>query len=344
MVKHPENLILIALTGVWLLLLARAAVNSVRRRRLAFASGPMLPRIVGHPATARPIIKAVLGAVALLLAMFALSRPTGGIVEEAVIGQGLDVVVALDVSKSMEARDIEGNSRLEVAKALLARMVNGLKQDRIGLIVFAGDTMVQAPLTYDKSSFLTFLERVDSGLLNKPGTDLAGAIETALGRFDMTASQSRAIILVSDGEDPDKERLDRAIKHAVRRQVPIFAVGIGSLEGAPIPEGRDAWGRVIYKTWQGQRVVTKLEDATLRRIAAETGGTYMRALNIATAREVAAALEGLKRVAVVSGTQAVERELFQLPLLVAFLLLLGEWMLSERIPYVREKDHWLKRF
>ncbi len=343
MFREPQNLLLLLVTGVWVTLLVRSFLDDLARKRLLFSSRPMFERIVGHKPTRRPFIKAVMAVVALLLLGIAIARPVGDQTEENVFGQGLDLVVGLDVSQSMKAPDIEGNPRLEVAKALVTRLMYGLRQDRVGLVVFAGDTMVQCPLTLDKNAFLTYLERVDSGLLTKQGTNLAQAIETCIDRFDFTASQSKVIVLISDGEDQNKDRLDRAIQEAKRKGIPIFTLGIGSREGGYIPEGRDMWGEYRYKTFKGERVVTKLDDKVLRKIAKETGAKYFRASDIASAKEVAVSLEGLKRVSIKAGTQMITRELFFLPVLAAFLILLIEWMISERIPYEREKDHWLKR-
>ncbi|OIP30112.1 hypothetical protein AUK22_02445 [bacterium CG2_30_54_10] len=343
MFKEPAFLWFLLAIMIWAVLLVRVLVADVRKRRSVLACSAMIHRIVGHPPTKRPVLKWFLTIAGLFLLGLALARPQGEAFEEAIMGKALDLVVALDGSESMLAPDVDGNSRLEVAKALITHLLNGLRQDRLGLIVFAGDTMVQCPVTLDKNAFLTFLERVDPSLLTKQGTTLAGAIETSLDRFDFTASQSRVIVLVSDGEDQDKERIDRAIKEAKRKGVSVFTVGIGSRQGSYIPVGRDVWGQISYKTWRGERVVTKLDDTTLKKIAKETGAKYFRASDIESAKQVAAALEGLKRIAIVGGTQLISREIYFVPLLLGFLFLLVEWMISERIPYERAKDHWLKR-
>ncbi|MDD3146947.1 MAG: VWA domain-containing protein [Candidatus Riflebacteria bacterium] len=341
--RQIDNLWLLLASAVWVALLWNHAASSLRKRREAFASDLMFGRITGHKPTRRPVLKWLAVIVGLALIGIGLLRPQGSIYEEAVIGEGLDLVIALDISKSMHADDIDGNSRLDVAKAILGRMVNGLRDDRIGLVAFAGETMVQSPLSYDKNAFLTFLERVNPGLLSKQGTNLAGAIQTSLDRFDMTASQSKAILLVSDGEDEDKERLNAAIEEAARKKIQVYTVGIGSSQGGRIPEGRTWFGEVIYKRHKGRQVITRLEEANLREIAKRTGGAYFRASDISSAREVIAGLDGIKRVAVNGGNRLVRRELFFYPVLLAFLILLLEWMVSERIPYERELDHWLKR-
>ncbi|PKL39311.1 MAG: hypothetical protein CVV41_21480 [Candidatus Riflebacteria bacterium HGW-Riflebacteria-1] len=343
MFKNPDSFVLILLTAAWVALLWRVTARDIRRRREAFASVVMLERIASHKPTRRPVVKWGMILVGLALLGFALLRPQGSIFEEDVVGQGLDLVVALDISKSMHANDIDGNTRLDVAKAMLGRMANGLRDDRLGLVVFAGETMVQSPLSYDKGAFLTFLERVSPNLLSKQGTDLAGAVQTSLDRFDMNASQSKVILLISDGEDKDPNRLQAAIAEAARKKIPVFTVGIGSERGGRIPVSRNWFGDVDYLRHKGQVVVTRLEENTLKEIAEKTGARYFRASDISSAREVVGGLDGIKRVAVSGGTRLIRHELYYIPVLLAFFLLLLEWMVSERIPYERERDHWLKR-
>jgi len=343
MFKNPENFLFLLLAAIWLALLLKTFWQNLRERREKFADVVLLSRITGHKPTRRPQIKWLMICLAFFFMALALARPTGGFSEESVTGAGLDLVVLFDVSQSMYVMDIEGNSRLDVGKALIERLLGGLRQDRVGLVVFAGDTMVQCPLTQDKNTFLTFLQRIDPSMLTNQGTNIAGAIETGIDRFDLTASQSRVLVLVSDGEDQNKERLDRALNEAKRKGILIYTVGIGSRNGGPIPVSRNVWGEIRYKTFQGRTVVSKLEDSTLKKIAKATGGEYYRASDGKSAEKVAYALAGLKRVAMAAGTQTVTRELYFLPGLLAFLILLLEWMISERIPYEREKDHWLKR-
>lgn len=343
MFKNSENFLVLLAALLWVALLWRHARAELLRKRTGFASALMLNRIAGHQPTKRPTYKWLMILAGLFLLGLGMMRPQGGLSEEQVFGQGFDLVVALDISKSMNALDIERNSRLDVAKAIIARMLNGLRDDRIGLVVFAGETMVQSPLSRDKNTFLTFLERVNPALLAKQGTDLAGAIQTSIDRFDMTASQSKAIVLFSDGEDQNKEKVEEAIAEAKRKGIPVYTVGIGSEKGGYIPEGQTWFGEIVYKKHQGKLVVTRLEDEVLKKIARETGAGYFRATDISSARNVIAGLDGLKRTAIAGGTRQVRNELFWLPLLAAFLLLLGEWMISDRIPYSREKDHWLKR-
>ena len=226
--RYLDNLILLVFTAFWSFVLIRHSLKDLRRRRLAFASQEMLGRIAGHKPTQRPAYKWFMIFLALGFMGIGLLRPQGQLREEQVKGEGLDLVVALDVSTSMNANDIGGNTRLSVARAILKQMVQGLKNDRLGLIVFAGETMVQSPVSYDKNTFITFLDRADPSIMAIQGTNMAAAIQTSIDRFDMTASQSKVILMVSDGEDHNVEELNRAIDEAVKKNIPIFTLGIGA--------------------------------------------------------------------------------------------------------------------
>lgn len=342
--KNFENIYFLLFVGFWVAILADYSFRQLQKKRTAFATSEMLKRITSHKPTKRPVYKWFLILFALILMGVSMLRPLGESYEEEVNGSGLDLVVALDISKSMKACDIDGNSRLDVAKALLRNMLNGLKDDRIGLVVFAGETMVQSPLSYDKNSFLTFLERVNPALLSEQGTNLGGAIQTSIDRFSTTASQTKVIVLISDGEDPDTEHIKSAINEAVKKNIQIFTVGIGSEQGGYIPEGQTWFGETVYKRLpSGQLVVSKIAEAPLKEIAEKTKAEYFRASNVKTARKVIQGLNNIKRVAVSGGKRIMRKELYWIPLFIAFFLLLLEWIISERIPYSREQDHWLKR-
>lgn len=342
--KSTENIYLLLLTAIWIVALASHVVKKLKKRREAFASSVMLNRITSHKPTRRPIIKWTMIGLALFFIGIAILRPLGESYEEEINGTGMDLIVALDISKSMKACDIDGNSRLEVAKVILRNMVNGLKEDRVGLVVFAGETMVQSPLSHDKNAFLTFLDRVNPELLSEQGTNLGGAIQTSIDRFSTTASQTKVIVLLSDGEDPDSKHVEAAMSEAEKKGIKIFTVGIGSENGGYIPEGQTWFGETIYKRLpNGQPVISKIAEEPLKLIAERTKAEYYRASNVSTANKVIKGLNQIKRVAVSGGKRIMRKELYWIPLLFAFFMLLLEWMISERIPYSREQDHWLKR-
>ena len=342
--KSPENIYLLIFSAVWVLVLADYSIKRLKKRREAFASSEMLSRITSHKPTKRPLIKWIIIIIAFALIGISTLRPLGESYEEEINGSGLDLVVALDISKSMNALDIDGNTRLSVAKAVLKNMMNGLKDDRIALVVFAGETMVQSPLSYDKNAFLTFLDRVNPAVLSEQGTNLGGAIQTSIDRFSTTASQTKVIVLVSDGEDPDTNHIKAAISEAAKKNIKVFTVGIGSKEGGYIPVSRDFWGNYQYmRRSNGQLVLSKIAEAPLKEIAEKTNAEYFRAYDVSSAKKVIQGLNTIKRVAVSGGKRIMRKELYWIPLFFAFFLLLLEWMISERIPYSREQDHWLKR-
>ena len=342
--KSFENIYLVLFTFLWILALTSVTVKQLKKRRESFASTAMLGRITSHKPTQRPLYKWLMVFMAFAFLSIGVLRPLGESYEEEINGSGMDLVVALDISKSMLACDIDGNSRLDVAKVLLRNMVNGLKEDRVGLVVFAGETMVQSPLSYDKNAFLTFLERTDPTLLSEQGTNLGGAIQTSIDRFSTTASQTKVIVLISDGEDPDTKHINLAISEAEKKGIQIFTVGIGSEKGGYIPESRNFWGETIYKRLSnGQPVISKIAEAPLKEIAERTKAEYYRASDVKTANKVIKGLNKIKRIVVSGGKRIMRKELYWIPTMLAFFLLLVEWIISERIPYSREQDHWLKR-
>lgn len=342
--KNFEYIYYLLFTALWLVVLANYSIRQLNRKRALFASNEMLSRVTSHKPTKRPLIKWIMIVLAFFLMGISILRPLGESYEEEIKGSGLDLIIALDISKSMKACDIDDISRLDIAKAILRNLVNGLKEDRVGLVVFAGETMVQSPLSYDKNAFLTFLDRVNPALLSEQGTNLGGAIQTSIDRFSTTASQTKVIVLLSDGEDPDTKHIESAINEAKKKNIQIFTVGIGSEEGGYIPEGRTFFGDIIVKRHpNGQPVISKIAEEPLKKIANETNAEYYRASNENTTKEVIKGLNNIKRIAVSGGKRTMQKELYWIPLFIAFFLLLFEWMISERIPYSREQDHWLKR-
>ncbi len=342
--KNFDNIYFLIFTAIWVSLLANHSIKELQKKRALFASNEMLSRVTGHKPTKRPQIKWFMILLAFFLMGISILRPLGESYEEEIKGSGLDLVVALDISKSMKACDIDNESRLDIAKGILKNMINGLKEDRVGLVVFAGETMVQSPLSYDKNAFITFLDRVNPALLSEQGTNLGGAIQTSIDRFTTTASQTKVIVLLSDGEDPDTKHIESAINEAKKKNIKIFTVGIGSEDGGYIPEGRTLFGDIIVKRLpNGKPVISKIAEGPLIKIANETNAEYYRASSISTAKKVIEGLNNIKRIAVSGGKRIMQKELYWIPLFFAFFLLLFEWMISERIPYSREQDHWLKR-
>ncbi len=263
-------------TPVWLtglLLLPLLAVwfgwGMMRRAKLAraFAAGTALRQ-------SRRLAQALLYAGAFCFAVLALAGPRWGYHWQEVHRRGIDVFVALDLSKSMLAEDVKPN-RLERAKREILDLLDVLPADRIGLIAFSGDSFVTCPLTLDHEVLRMFLDDLRVGQIETGGTDIGSAINRAMKSFKQQTGAHRAIILISDGEDNEGKGLSLAQK-AKEAGVRIFSVGIGTETGAPVPvldaEGR----RTFLKDRQGQTVVSKLNGKDLQKIALDTGGAYMQ--------------------------------------------------------------------
>jgi Ca-activated chloride channel family protein len=212
----------------------------------------------------------------VLLLVTALARPQFGTRVETVTREGQDIVVALDVSASMLAEDIAPN-RLEKAKHAVRSLLGLLEGDRIGLVAFAGEAFVQSPLTVDYGAAAMFLNAMTPDLIPVPGTNLGKALETSLGAFEAGERQHQILVVITDGEDHEGE-VEASVRQAVEEGIRIYTVGIGSVDGVPIPDF-DANGRRrgFKRDENGEVVTTRLDEATLQDVAGATGGRYFRA-------------------------------------------------------------------
>lgn len=221
--------------------------------------------------------KAALSGVGLLLLAFALLRPQIGGREIEVTEQGIDLIVAVDASRSMLARDVHP-SRLERAKLELSHLIDRLAGDRIGVVVFAGDAFVQCPLTSDYGAAKLFLRAIDVDAMPAQGTAIGSALETAAQMFRSAehGATSRVVLLLTDGED-HSGRLERVVDELREEGIRIFALGVGTEGGAPIPVV-DREGRVTgyWRDAEGETVISRLHDGQLRAIAERSGGLYVR--------------------------------------------------------------------
>jgi Ca-activated chloride channel family protein len=218
--------------------------------------------------------------------LFSVWRPQWGDSVQKTERKGLDVVFSVDVSKSMKALDFsQGHqliSRLDATKYLIREFIKERPQDRIGLVEFAGESFVASPLTFDHNVFQTFLENISSSDLGKQGTNLAEALSVSLGRLEVQSvgERGKTILLFSDGDETINSEVSKIAELARNKGVKIYTIGIGLEKGSPIPEGQDAFGRIIYKKYKGKTVLAKLNPDPLQKIAKITGGEYFHAENV----------------------------------------------------------------
>lgn len=231
-------------------------------------------RLVPASTRSRQKLKACLMILVVFFMVAAMIRPKWGFRWENIKRTGVDIIVAIDVSKSMLAQDIEP-SRLERAKRKVSDLVEMLEGDRIGLIAFAGTAFVQCPLTLDYGAFKMFLSHLSPDLIPVPGTAIGDAIRKATSAFNRYERSSKALILITDGEDHNSDPL-AAAQEAKKMGVKIFAIGIGNDTGAPVPNPDGSGG--FIKDRSGNVVLSKLNEQLLQKIALETGGAYVRSV------------------------------------------------------------------
>jgi len=220
-------------------------------------------------------IKLIVYTTAFSLMVVGLARPQFGSKLTEAKRKGIELIIALDVSNSMMAQDIQPN-RLDRAKQAISRMVDQLANDRIGLIVFAGNAYVQLPITNDYTSAKMFLSSINPGVVPKQGTAIGAAIDLAASSFSPQEETGKVIVVISDGENHEDNPID-ASKRAQEKGVLVHAIGIGSRQGSPIPKAPGSSDFLRNK--DGDVVVTKLDEQTLSKVAVAGEGKYIRASN-----------------------------------------------------------------
>lgn len=268
---NPQYLWLLTLIPLFVVLFAGVAAQ--RRRRLArFGNPDTLAELMPEVSNGRVVLKFILFCGAVALVVLAAARPQFGSKLREEKARGVEMMLVVDVSNSMLAEDFEPN-RLERTKYAINRLFDGLKQDRVGLIVFAGEPRVQLPITSDYRMAKAFARRIDPSQVSVQGTAIGKALEQALLSFsgETDEKRSRAIILITDGENHDDDAVAVA-KRAAEQGIRIYTIGIGTPEGAPI----EIDGEFI-RDEQGEMVVSKLNEEMLAQIADLTGGAYVRA-------------------------------------------------------------------
>lgn len=224
-------------------------------------------------------LKSIFLLIAMIFMVLALMGPMWGEEEQSLKREGIDLVFALDLSSSMDAEDI-APSRLEKAKQFIINYLESLGGDRVGLVIFAGEAYSVSPLTTDYVALTNFVQNLETRLIWNQGTNISAAIETSIEVVGDAKETSKAIILISDGEDHE-EGLRRQIDKAIENRIEIFSLGIGSTVPVPIPIRSDDGFDLGYKeNDRGSTVLTTFHGETLRRIAQSTGGSYMKIENL----------------------------------------------------------------
>jgi len=273
--------------------------------------------------------KRFLFASALAFLLVGMADPQIGSKYEEVKREGFELMICLDVSNSMLAEDLTPN-RLERAKQAISRLIDRLKNDKIGIVVFAGDAYIQLPMTVDHSAAKLFLRSIDTDIVPTQGTAIGKAIELAINAFSTEEKVNRSIIIITDGENHEGDALQQAAA-AAELGIKVHTIGIGSVEGAPIPVYKG--GRMLgyRKDREGNTIVTRLNETMLQQIAAAGGGVYVRANNSRVGlNALMDELEGMERKEFESKMFTSYEDRFQYLIAVALILLIIEVLLPSR--------------
>lgn len=255
---------------LWLLMMRwkRKAMNR-------YGSHTLLLQMIPDYSKRRNTFKFILIFLALTFILLGMTNPRFGYHQEKVKKEGVDIMICLDISNSMKARDIKPD-RLERAKMGISKLIDQFENDQLGMIVFAGKAQTLYPLTPDYAGAKLFLQTVDSDIIPTQGTAIGAALDLAVSSFQMKSKTKKIIILMTDGENHEDDAIESARK-AADKDIRIYTIGVGSPEGAPIPMMNASGGIEYKKDESGATVVTKLNEAMLQQIAILGKGMYTRA-------------------------------------------------------------------
>ena len=318
---------------LWLLLsipvfVAAYIVYTRRKRRQleAFGDKELMEQLMPNASTVRPTVKFSILMVALALLIIAAARPQFGQSERTEKRQGIEAIVAMDISNSMLAEDVAPN-RLDRAKQMVSKLMDNMVNDKVGLVVFAGDAFIQLPITCDYVSAKMFLNSISPSLIKTQGTAIGQALSTSIRCFGEQSDASRAIILITDGENHEDDAVAVA-QRAKEMGIKVLVVGIGKPEGSPIPvPGTNGFMR----DRKGNVVVSKLNEEMCKEIAQAGNGIYVRCDNTNTAtKAIQKELDTLATQEIETTTFTDYNEQFQSFALIALLLLVIDYFIFNR--------------
>lgn len=300
----------------------------MRKRKLKlkkFGDLSLLKQLMPDVSSSRKSLKFWLMIAALALLIVMLARPQMGTKISQEKRKGIEVIISLDISNSMRAEDVVP-SRLDKSKMLVENMVDNFTNDKVGLVVFAGDAFIQLPITSDYVSAKMFLQNTDPSLIATQGTDLAGAIELSSKSFTQQDKVGRAILIITDGEDHEGGAIEAAEK-ARKNGIRVFVLGVGSTKGSPVPDGNGGY----MKDNSGQEVISALNEEMCKQVAQAGGGAYIHVDNTSLAqRQLNDELTKLQKGDISSVVYSEYDEQFQAVGILVLILLIIEMLILER--------------
>ncbi len=275
------------------------------------------------------IWKFILYVLVFALLIMGLINPMVGMKEQEIKRKGADIMICLDVSNSMNAEDLQPN-RLDKSKQALSKLIEKLKGDRIGIIVFAGQSYVQLPITTDYAAAKLFLSSINTGMVPTQGTAIGNAIDLAVESFGKDEGKNKAIVVITDGENHEDDAI-KAAEYAYEKNISVHTIGVGSEQGAPIPIYKNNVREGYRKDKDGNTIITKLNESALQEIAAAGNGIFVRATNADVGlKNILQAIDELDKKEFESKMYSDYEDQFQWFVIFAFVLIIIETFLSER--------------
>lgn len=315
---------------LFLLALVPIAIAGILVLRAGLGSRPgarwstLAPAASGSWTVVARRVLPVVRLLALALLAVALARPQVVEKEQEIKTEGIDIMLALDISGSMQAEDFKPNNRLHVAKEVVAEFLGMVRNDRVGLVVFAGQAFTQCPLTLDYDVLRSLLAPLEVGLV-EDGTAIGTALANAVARLKDSAAKSKVVILLTDGENNAGQIDPRTAANIAQAfAVRVYTIGVGKAGGAPIPVNHPVYGKVYARNPDGSLVLTKLDETSLRAIADVTGGRYFRATDADALKRIYAEILDLERTKFEIKEYERSREYFRWAAFPALALLLME--------------------
>ena len=325
---HIEFLIGLAL--IPFLLLIFILVNRWKKKALAsLGDKKIVTLLIPEVSLSRPWLKFIIFLTALFFIIIGLADPQIGSKMEEEKRKGADLMILLDVSNSMLAQDM-APSRLENAKQAIAQLIDNLHNDRIGIIVFAGEAFVQLPVTTDYSAAKLFLNTISTTMVPVQGTAIGSAIELGMKSFDFKNGTGKAMIIITDGENHEDDAITAA-KYAANKDVMVNVIGMGSENGAPVPIIQDGKQAGFHTDSAGHTVISKMDETMCKEISAAGMGAYVRATNANSGLNIVMdQINKVQRKTYDSKTFKNFEDRFQFFIGFAFLLLMVEFFISNR--------------
>lgn len=326
-----ENEIYFWLFSIIIIIILAYFISSLlnKKRFKDLSNNDILNQIIQNKSKYKNILKLVITLLASVSLIIAIMNPQIGSKLEEVKREGIEIMIAIDVSNSMLAEDIKPN-RLESAKQSINNLINKLYNDKIGIILFAGDSFLQLPLTSDYSAAKLLLSTVSTDLIPTQGTAIGAAIELSMESFSEDSKAGKALIIITDGENHEDDAITKS-KDAQNNGITISTIGMGTEEGGPIPIYRNGQRIDFIKDRSGNTVVTKLDAAMLSQIAATGEGSFIRASNAGLdLKKIIDDMQSLEKEEFESKVFSDYEDRFQIFLGISILLFMMEFLISNR--------------